>query len=42
MGDGRAELALGLGLLRIYVNPLVIERGVGEKVDALLRQLYVV
>ena len=42
MGDGGAELALGLRFLRVNVYPLVVQRGVSEKVDALLRQLYVV
>ena len=28
-----------LGALRIHVNPLVVTRGVGELVDALLRDL---
>ena len=40
--NGRFIRAFRPGALRVHVNPLVVERGVGEKVDLLLRDRQVV
>ena len=40
MGDGSAERAFLLGPLRIDVDPLEVAGGVGELVDAFLRDLH--
>jgi len=42
VSDGRLERAFYCGTLCVYVNPLMVECGIGKHVDALLGEFNIV